>query len=108
MKRSSALVRRTPLRPRKNKPAVRVGKVSGKVRLSGLALERLRDRVYLRDKGTCQHCQQWMPKFGSVFNRAHLAHIQGRGAGGSDTEANTRLLCFSCHIGLEHTKGMEL
>ena len=68
-----------------------VGK-TGRLRLKGAALEQLRRRVFTRDKWTCQNC-------GAVCGWAsgHLAHIQSRGAGGSDTEANTRLLCGDCH-----------
>lgn len=110
-------MRRTPLKrftrlspvSKKKRPEIRVGKVTGKIRLSGLALERLRERVYRRDGGRCQWkgCGEILPLYGSVFTRAHLAHIQGRGAGGSDTAENTRILCYTHHIEIEHTKGKE-
>ena len=103
MKRSP-LPRYTPLRAKRNKPQVRIGKVTGKIRLSGQALDQLRDRVYRRDQGRCQWplCGVWMPKYGSVFNRAHMAHIRSRGASGSDTDSNVRILCFEHHILHEH------
>ena len=65
---------------------------TGRIRLKGEALEGLRQRVFLRDKWTCQDC-------GVVcsWTSGHLAHIKSRGAGGSDTEENTRLLCIDCH-----------
>lgn len=108
MKRT-ALKRYTPIRQRRSTPEVRIGKVSGKVRLSGDAIERLREMVYRRDGGRCQWrgCGVWLPLFGSVFNRAHLAHKQGRGAGGSDTPENTYIACYTHHIVFEHTKGIE-
>ena len=64
----------------------------GRIRLKGPALEALRRRVFLRDKWTCREC-------GAICGWAsgHLAHIISRGAGGSDTEENTRLLCAECH-----------
>ena len=109
MLKRSPLKRRTPLRARRNKPEVRIGRVTGKVRLSGAALEALRDRVYERDRGRCQWegCGKLLPKYGSVFTRAHLAHIVGRGAGGSDTPENTRILCPIHHLVSEHTKGLK-
>jgi hypothetical protein len=108
MKRTP-LKRYTPLRPRRKKVSqIRVGKVSGTVRLSGAAMERLREQVYRRDGGRCQwpNCGELLPLHGSVFNRAHLAHIKSRGAGGGDTAPNVRILCYFHHIGCSHTKGL--
>lgn len=93
----------------KRKPERRVGKVSGTVRLSGLAMERLREERYRLDRGRCTWtgCGVWLPLYGSVFNRAHLAHIKSRGAGGGDTIENTRIRCYTHHIESEHTKGLK-
>jgi len=108
MKRTP-LKRYTRIKPRRNKPEVRIGKVTGCIRLSGAALEALRDRVYARDRGSCQWpgCGKLLPKYGSVFTRAHLAHKVSRGAGGSDSEANTWILCPVHHLVDEHTKGIK-
>ena len=108
MKRTP-LIRRTPLRARRDRPEVRIGKVTGKIRLSGQALEDLRRRVYRRDRGCCtwEGCGKPLPLYGSIFTRAHLAHIVSRGAGGSDTAENTRILCPSHHLIAEHTKGLQ-
>jgi hypothetical protein len=105
----SSLKRSTkPIRAKK-KPLVRIGKVSGKVRLSGQAMEDLRERRYRMDRGRCQWegCGKLLPLYGSVFSRAHLAHIVSRGAGGSDTIENTRILCPPHHLISEHTKGLK-
>jgi len=93
------VIRRTPLKrsgpPRRNRDKspieVTVGKL-GRIRLKGDALAALRRRVFLRDKWACQNC-------GAICGWAsgHLAHYKSRGAGGSDTEENTRLLCADCH-----------
>lgn len=108
MKRTP-LKRHTRLSPisKKRRAEIRIGKVSGTVRLSGLAMERLRERVYRRDGGRCQWkgCGDILPLYGSVFTRAHLAHIKSRGAGGGDTMDNTRILCPVHHLINEHTKG---
>lgn len=110
MKRT-ALRRYTRLSPvsKRKRGEVRVGKVSGTVRRYGAAKTALRDERYELDKGRCQWqgCGIWLPKDGSVFKRAHLAHILSLGAGGADTLDNTRILCFHHHIEVEHTKGRE-
>ena len=107
MKRSAPLQRKTRLRARRNKPEIRVGKVTGCVRLSGQAMENLREIQYRKAGGRCQWegCGKFLPLYGSVFTRAHLAHLQSRGAGGSDTQENTRILCPPHHLISEHTKG---
>lgn len=53
-------------------------------------------------------CRKPVPLDGDLFHRMHLAHIQSRGAGGSDTAENTLCKCFHCHIEVEHTKGDKL
>ena len=97
--------RRTPIRrsgpPRgtHESPAeVTVGK-TGRIRLKGEALVALRRRVFLRDKWTCQEC-------GAICGWAsgHLAHIQSRGAGGSDVLSNVLTKCADCHM-KEHNCG---
>ena len=68
-----------------------VGK-TGRLRLKRQALEDLRRRVFIRDGWKCREC-----RVACSWTSGHLAHIQSRGAGGSDTEENTRLLCGDCH-----------
>jgi 5-methylcytosine-specific restriction endonuclease McrA len=78
--------------------SIKVGKL-GRVRLKGADLERLRREVFTRDKWLCCNCGRtcgWVS--------GHLAHIKSRGAGGSDTAENTRLLCRDCHMD-EHNCG---
>lgn len=103
-----SLRRKSPLRRRK-KAERRVGKVSGTVRLSGAAMEHLREQRYRMDGERCtwKGCGVWLPLYGSVFNRAHLAHIKSHGAGGGDTIENTHIRCFLHHIEFEHTKGTK-
>lgn len=107
MKRSAPLKRSTkPLRRRKH-PQVRVGKHTGKVRLSGAALSRLRIQCFERDQMWCQQCSRmtlWKPRFDGDPQAYDMAHIISRGAGGSDTLDNVRTLCHSCHMA-EHNKG---
>jgi len=74
-------------------------------RLKGKELEALRFAVWERDGHRCVTCGRPVPLNGNVFERAHLAHIRSRGAGGEDTPENTRIKCFHCHIIQEHGKG---
>ena len=76
----------------------------GIVRLSGKELAALRLACMKRDGWRCSECDrpvtdavpEWHP------SRAHMAHIVGRGRGGSDTLDNLRCLCGRCHLEEEH------
>ncbi|MHB1952166.1 MAG: HNH endonuclease [Sulfobacillus sp.] len=59
----------------------------------------LRYRVFRRDGFRC--CECGIPQ---TLQSGHLAHIVSRGAGGEDTEENTRLLCWKCHAAAHHPK----
>jgi 5-methylcytosine-specific restriction endonuclease McrA len=73
-----------------------VGK-TGRIRLTGKALEALRIAVFQRDVFRCSECDRRV-----TWESGHLAHIISRGAGGSDTMENTRVLCPDCHLVGEH------
>ena len=74
----------------------------GILRLKGSAKTALRRRVFERDGWRCKQCDR-----PCSWASGHLAHIVSVGAGGSDTEENTRLLCSDCHTGerSEHNCG---
>lgn len=76
--------------------SIKVGKL-GIVRLKGPHMHALRTDVFERDNYTCQNCGA-----GVLWNTGHLAHIKSRGAGGSDTRENTRILCQGCHLINDH------
>lgn len=69
------------------------------IRLHGHELSMLRLKCFQRDKSRCCECRQsvsdalpkWHPK------KAHMAHIQSRGANGADVLENVRTLCNECH-----------
>jgi len=107
MKRT-ALKRYTPLRPRKRSRAeVIIGKFTGKIRLKGRALENLRYHRWMLDLCTCQECgikTHWKARYDGDPEAFDLAHIQSRGASGSDVLENVRTLCHRCHMS-EHTQG---
>jgi 5-methylcytosine-specific restriction endonuclease McrA len=81
---------------------ITVGKL-GRIRLKGGDLASLRRRVFVRDRWLCRECGR-----GCGWVTGHLAHIVSRGAGGSDTEANTRLLCAECHMKEHNCHGKPL
>lgn len=66
------------------------------------AMGSIRKQVYIRDHGECQDCGKKLPLNGSVFQRAHFAHIKGRGQGGEDSVENGQILCHDCHIIVQH------
>jgi len=82
---------------------VTTGKL-GKVRLSGEELTTLRTQCFVRDKFHCRECGRRVSPFSPEWapNRAHMAHIEGRGSGGSDELSNVTTKCRECHIVNEH------
>ena len=63
-----------------------------RTRLKGEAMTQLRRSVFLRDNYRCARCGRMV-----TWETGELAHIEGRGRGGSDTEANTECSCNTCH-----------
>ena len=80
--------------------SIRVGK-TGTIRLTGKDLSALRALCFTRDEFTCQNkrCGRKV-----LWHTGHMAHHKARGAGGSDTLENIRVLCAECHM-REHTEG---
>ena len=74
------------------------------VRLKGEALAALRIDCFHRDRFRCVECGRKV--FDDVPNeaphKAHMAHVKGRGAGGSDTIENVTTKCGACHLVEEH------
>ena len=94
IKRSGPIKRYTPVRKKKARSGdVTVGKL-GRVRLRGKALEALRRACFERDGYRCVECR----RCGLCHNPLDMAHIQSRGAGGSDTLENVKTLCHECHM----------
>lgn len=86
--------------PPKPRPNFREGKVSHQIRLHGPEKTELRQRVYWRANGFCEMCGIYTP-----WKSGHLVHVQGVGAGGSDSEENTKWGCAGCHNKLHNAGG---
>lgn len=102
MKRTE-LKRHTPLRSKTRIKARREKPRSHKlcIRLTGRALFNLRLDCFMRDGGICRECganTYFQARFGGDPLAYDMAHIQSRGAGGSDTLENVRCLCHACHM----------
>ena len=69
----------------------------GIIRLKGPALAALRRARFTMDRWKCVECGRPVS-----WASGHLAHVVGRGAGGSDTMENTRTKCDDCHLVREH------
>ena len=83
--------------PRRH-PEKRVGKL-GIVRLSGEAMERLREECFVRDSGHCRQCGKliwYCTSWAGDPDRYHMAHIRNKRMYG-DTLENVRALCGDCH-----------
>ena len=64
-------------------------------------MEALRLACYKRDKGICQQCREPVS-----WEWGHMAHIKRRAKGG-DVLDNVQWKCPTCHLGLEHGKGIK-
>ena len=77
---------------------------AGIVRLYGAAMKDLWTEMWNRDRGHCCECRKVVAYFECGDLTGEMAHIKARGAGGSDTLDNVRLLCRACHR-REHVYG---
>lgn len=57
----------------------------------GRPWRRLKDKILIRDKHTCQHCYR-------VGGELELDHIVNVAIGGDDIESNLQILCKECHL----------
>ena len=76
---------------------VRVGKVTGQVRLSGPAWDRVREFVWRRERGICQDTGRPTVLEKGLWRSVHCAHIRSKGSGGSDLPSNLRCLSLEAH-----------
>jgi len=67
----------------------------GKLLLHGDDWERMKQRVWLRDKGKCKLCKKSCWDGESAI--ADPDHIVKRSDGGGDELSNLRVLCRACH-----------
>lgn len=59
-------------------------------RIRGWKLQKIRDRILLRDEYTCQRC-------GCVSVNLEVDHIIPLHLGGADSDENRQSLCHECH-----------
>jgi 5-methylcytosine-specific restriction endonuclease McrA len=76
--------------------SVKVGKL-GIVRLTGGDLEELRRQCYERDDRRCVACGVFVEWESGFWTSMHMAHIVGRGRGGSDVLDNVQTKCAGHH-----------
>ena len=67
----------------------------------GRPWRRLRDKIFLRDKHTCQVC-------GRVGGDLELDHIINAAKGGTDDDSNLQTICKPCHIPKTHAESQEI
>ena len=70
------------------------------VRIVGRELQRIRDRILLRDEYTCQKCRR-------VTVDLLVDHIVPLHLGGQESDANRQCLCSSCHDIKSAAEGKE-
>ncbi|MHB1952452.1 MAG: HNH endonuclease [Sulfobacillus sp.] len=72
----------------------------GIVRLKGDALSQLRMHCFIRDHWECTMCGKIV-----TWQTGHMAHIIGRGRGGSDEISNVKTLCAEHHAASHNAGG---
>jgi len=72
---------------------------TGRIRLKGEDLAKLRRDCFVRDGWKCRDCSRRIS-----WVSGHMAHIISRGAGGSDVLENVLTKCAECHRN-EHNCG---
>lgn len=82
---------------------VRVGKVSGQVRMQKDAWDALRAFVCVRDGSKCVDCGSRVVLAKGHWASVHCAHIKSKGSGGSDLPSNLLSKCINCHDKAHHT-----
>lgn len=73
----------------------------------GRAWEKIRKRIFKRDRGLCQPCL----KRGYVTAAREVDHIKPKEQGGSDNDDNLQSICIPCHrkkTGSENKKSEEI
>src|SRR5262249_40282366 len=91
-------LRRSPLKKKAHKTRISMPWRRPKVRLDAQGMKQLREYVFNRSGAQCENavdgerCQSRI-----YWGSFHLAHIVGRGRGGSDSPANTLPLFFVRH-----------
>ena len=78
------------IKPRVETIDTRKGSSPVTTRIRGRLLERIRDRILLRDCFTCRVC-------GFVSTRLQVDHIVPLHLGGAESDANRQALCRGCH-----------
>jgi predicted restriction endonuclease len=84
---------------------VRVGKL-GIIRLTGDDLTALRRECFERDKYRCVVCGHAVRWESGYWESGHMAHIIGRGRGGSDVIENVLTKCSGHHWEEHHPKAV--
>ena len=84
--------------------SVRIGDVTGQVRLKAGAWDMLRRHCWERDGMRCVHCKVPVTIEKGYWSSVHCAHYKSKGSGGNDVPSNVRSLCGRCHDADHHGK----
>ncbi len=83
---------------------VRIGRVTGQVRMYGPAWDMLREHVWNRDGRKCKNCLTPVDLTKGLWSSVECAHYGSKGAGHDDLPGNLRSLCRQCHSDEHHGK----
>jgi len=94
-------LKRTPLKPKPREHRESMPWRRAKIRLNGSEMMELRQSAFARSGGRCENSITAKGDRCPVhinWAQFHLAHIESRGRGGSDTLDNVLACCPDCHF----------
>lgn len=98
-------IRRSPLRPKPREHRESMPWRRPKIRLNGQEMKALRREAFARSEGRCENDiegQRCPTRITWLFS--NLAHLVGRGRGGSDELSNVLMTCPKCHDDDTHNR----
>lgn len=91
-------IRRSPLKKKAREHKESMPWRRPRIRLSGPEMAELRQEVFARSGGRCENAIEGCRCASRIsWGSFHLAHLESRGRGGSDTLENTLAACWECH-----------
>lgn len=91
-------IRRSPIKPKPRQHKESMPWRRPKIRLNGKEMAALRQDAFVRSEGRCENAidgQRCPERITWMFS--NLAHLEGRGRGGSDELGNVLMTCLNCH-----------
>jgi HNH endonuclease len=91
-------MRRKPWKPKARKTRISMPWRRPKIRLDAAGMKQLRAFAFYRSGALCENAIDGERCANRIYwGSFHLAHMEGRGRGGSDVPENVLATCWDCH-----------